>query len=902
MLAVVLTVLVPALAAGGEPPGGRVFPASRFSIDEALRRPDSPEVPFGSVGRRLWASSPRGWAFRDDVHFLGITNLKAFDLEIVEGDARLGPARGTWYPSHVALEGLRRVPAASASYTFPGDNVAHPLGRPFLPAKRWTCWGSGRREDWYAVDFGRPRTLQGLRLWFFDDAPTGGCRPPEAVTVQVWNGDRWADAGPSAKPVKGENTLSFAPVQTAKVRLVFKNAGNDFYTGLYGFEPVGPPEAGDGSDPAALSVKGVKCITDPDVLFSQLELDNPTPRPRSLTLRLVLPEWPSPEYHLTKKRPTDRLFEHCTAATRLHDIPVRFALNARVTSDLAVDEWVVEDVGSNNGQPVICRLRLTVPPGKQGRLLVAMAVLPEGEDAAAAVSAALDPAGDPLARHVAAYQAWFDRNIAYFECSDPDITKIYYHRWYVLRKNLMDPRVGRLRWKTFTEGRWRVNWYPHVISYGGGHQIREARWLADPSYWQDHLRTYAHNERPDGLYPNRVLPVGPKEGQYTDWITASALDGHKLHPDRKFLEEVADKLAANARGWQKVYGLKDNHLLFVDSHWWTGMEWQPSFFYFSDWKTDPKERSMPRGNTPLARVDLTAYNYGNARAVARIYELLGQNDRAAEFQRLAAGIKKDLQELMWHPGGGFFYSLRAADLKRADVKEVVGIYPFYFDLPDPGRGYERAWDSILDPEQFWTPWPVASVSKQCPAYSQTGWPHDQASGTACMWNGPSWPHANSVVMTAMANTLRHYPPCNLKREHLWRLFQSFTRVQFKDGQPWTGEYYNGLTGEWKTGERDYNHSTYADILLGDLLGIVPRSDDVLEIDPLLPEGALDRFVLDGQAYHGHRLSLRWDKGRPAAERFEVYVDGRRVAAADRLKKLFIDLKTGKELDSAPAGD
>ena len=108
---------------------------------------------------------------------------------------------------------------------------------------------------------------------------------------------------------------------------------------------------------------------------------------------------------------------------------------------------------------------------------------------------------------------------------------------------------------------------------------------------------------------------------------------------------------------------------------------------------------------------------------------------------------------MWRPEKRFFYSLRADDDAVADVKEVIGVYPFYFGMVPWGKGYESAWASILDPKQFWTTWPVASASKECPAYSQTNWPGDgRAAG--CMWNGPTWPHANSLVMTAMARTLR----------------------------------------------------------------------------------------------------------------------------------------------------
>ena len=76
------------------------------------------------------------------------------------------------------------------------------------------------------------------------------------------------------------------------------------------------------------------------------------------------------------------------------------------------------------------------------------------------------------------------------------------------------------------------------------------------------------------------------------------------------------------------------------------------------------------------------------------------------------------------------------------------------------KGYESAWASILDPNQFWTTWPVASASKECPAYSQTNWP-DDGRAAGCMWNGPTWPHANSLVMTAMGA----HPPGDQGQPH-----------------------------------------------------------------------------------------------------------------------------------------
>ena len=175
----------------------------------------------------------------------------------------------------------------------------------------------------------------------------------------------------------------------------------------------------------------------------------------------------------------------------------------------------------------------------------------------------------------------------------------------------------------------------------------------------------------------------------------------------------------------------------------------------------------------------------------------------------------------------------------------------------------------------------------------------------CMWNGPTWPHANSLVMTAMARTLRAtrdhaVDNSPLKNEHLWALFSSFTRAQYRNQEmanPWTGEFYNGDTGEWKTAERDYNHSTWLDILIPELIGVIPRDDDVLEVDPLLPEDALSYFLLDGLRYHGHDVTVVWDAPIPgSADQYgdgrkglDVYLDGRLVASSARLSRLRTNL-------------
>ena len=847
----------------------RLLPGVTLKVDPLLARPYSPQVPFGSTGSRLWATAPQGWGFPNQAQFIYITNLNAYDLRVKVGDQSVWPGAAVSYPSHVHITGDTSgagIATGSASFTFSTDNVQAPLQKTFDPSNRWTCWSSGHREDWYQASFPTARVIQSLKLDFYNDQPTGGCAPPASYSVETRVGDRWipvedARFSPAA-PAAGQNQVTFRPVKTDAVRVLFHNRGTNLYTGLYGL--VALPAVTPSPSHSGVTVSGDKFITQNDVMVSALTFDNRSSQSHLITIDVDAP-WA-------------KHFQGSAAAGSavLSGIPVDYSLQ--------VSGARLNSTNSGTGQFSVSL------PGRQIRhVLVAM-----GVDTTPALAkqhtAAILAEKDPVKAQETRYQGWFDNNTAGFDCPDRWVRKMYYHRWYLIKKNAMDPRLGHLDHKAFAEGRWTSDWYANVISYGAGHVARETRWLRDPSYSEGLIDTWAENERPDGIYPSHITPKGQQGGQYTDWITSTAWDVYRVHPDRSFIAPIAGDLAKNVEGWKKVYGWNNDYLLVVDSHWWTGMEWQPSFFYFNGYKT--------AHDTPLRRVDLTSYNYGNADAVSHIYAALGNRTKAQQFRAFANATRAAVLKRMWSPKDHFFYSLNAHTDAPALVKEVVGYYPFAFGLVPAGQGYESAWKHLLSPTEFWTPWPVASTDKQCPAYSQTGWPIGPG-GSVCMWNGPTWPHANSMIMRAMGRTLRS-GPSPVTRADLYKLFHSFTLAQYKNQNytyPWTGEYYNGLTGQWKTDQRDYNHSTYNDVLISELIGIEPRADNRLVVDPLLPKGEWSYFALDDQPYHGHNLTILWqDPARPAHYRgkprgFSVYVDGKLKAHRPALGEISTTLRS-----------
>lgn len=486
-------------------------------------------------------------------------------------------------------------------------------------------------------------------------------------------------------------------------------------------------------------------------------------------------------------------------------------------------------------------VEVEVHPGKEipVKALQRQASLDPGEsvDFSVVFACDRDAAAPTLQEHLAEWNGWFDRNVPDFDCPDPAWVKLWYFRWYVVRHCLAEPRAGRLKEPCFYEGR-HMDWYPRVITYGHPHQLMEARWLRDPRYALGHVKAVFENQLASGIFPNvqvdRVIPH-----YYTEWIATEPWELHKVHPNRAFVDWALPRMERNVAGLLSTFDADDDRLLQVtDSHFHTGMEFQPSFFWFNADKRDTSRE------VPVERVDFTSYLYADMAAVAEA------NGRPAP--------EPDFIEPMWRDG--FYYSLLPATNEPAKVEEIVGFYPLAFGASTHGEILDR----LFDPEQFWAKYPACSCSKRAEFYSQTE-PH------SCHWNGPSWPHANSIVAEAVAK---------FRPERFFDFLDGCARAQFKGGEPHVGEFYDSDTGEWQTPTEDYFHSTWADLLIRHVGGLTPRADDVLEFDP--KPVPWTHFRIWNVPYHGALLDIRWDKpdGVDAyddgIEGFAAFRDGERV--------------------------
>ena len=237
-------------------------------------------------------------------------------------------------------------------------------------------------------------------------------------------------------------------------------------------------------------------------------------------------------------------------------------------------------------------------------------------------------------------------------------------------------------------------------------------------------------------------------------------------------------------------------------------------------------------------------------------------------------------------------------------RELVGYVPWLYELPPKTSSvdYAQAWRHVLSSAELAGPFGLRTVEPTYPRYL-TQYRYDKATGRPeCQWNGPSWPFQTSQVLTGLANVLNDYTQQVITRADYLRLLRQYTHQHFlAPDHPDIQEDYDPDSGAPIVGlarSHHYNHSTYVDLILSGLVGIRPRADNMLEINPLLPGGELSGappiryFFLQGVLYHGHDIDVVYDEYGThygAGKGLSVIVDGVRASGPGPLGRVLISL-------------
>jgi hypothetical protein len=473
---------------------------------------------------------------------------------------------------------------------------------------------------------------------------------------------------------------------------------------------------------------------------------------------------------------------------------------------------------------------------------------------------------------------WYKANIPFFESPDADLDTTYYYRWELLTKHLTygSPDSGY----SFTEFIDRPSWSGAYgsISCPAGHQLYEARWLKHPRYARDYSRYWF---RTPGAQPRR----------YSTWLADAVWAVHRVHPDDDFIKGLLPDLKKNYEGWEKERFVKDVGLFWQTGHD-DGMEYNIN---------SRQTKDLLRG-APGYRPTLNAYLWADALAIARAAKLAGDADTERQYTAKAAGIKENLQKKLWDPKREFFLHMAKQDETRDGQtvkalsliyqtgkyagdehgREEIGFVPWQFNLPD--AGYEAAWKCLMDPKRFY--------AEHGPTTVERGDPMFHLSKTCCWWSGQSWPYATTQTLVAMANLLNNYKQDAVTKADYVKLLRVYAKTHRKDNRPYLAEACHPDTGSWE-GHDSYNHSEhyfhsgFCDLVITGLVGLRPRDDDTIEVNPLAPDD-WDYFALDDVNYRGRRVTILWDKsgnryGKGAG--LHILAGGEKVASAAKLERL-----------------
>ena len=458
---------------------------------------------------------------------------------------------------------------------------------------------------------------------------------------------------------------------------------------------------------------------------------------------------------------------------------------------------------------------------------------------------------------------WLKQNIPFFESSDKAMEEMYYFRWWTFRKHIKKTPEGFVITEFLPDVPWAGKF--DTISCSAAHHFYEGRWLRDRSYLSDYARFWFEKDGNPRLY--------------SFWAADALRAWAMVTQDQQLEIDLYPKLVENYNQWEKTH-LDPNGLF---------------------WQIDDRDGMEVSIGGSGYRPTINSYMYGDAKALADIAMWGWKSDPSMAFRMKAAKLQALVEDNLWDETAGFYKTLpRGDDQKLVEVREEIGYVPWYFNLPSPG--HEVAWKQLIDPKGFYAPFGPTTAEQRSPRF-MFQYPHE------CLWNGPSWPFATSQTLTAMANLLNNYHQNYVSKADYLDLLRIYTKSQhlkLADGKviPFIDEDLDPNTGEWiarnllyqmpgpeqigkggKDRGRDYNHSTYNDLIITGLVGLRPRMDQWVEINPLIPDGAMEYFCLDGLRYHDWNLTILYDRtgqhyGKGPGLR--VFADGKEMGSASHL--------------------
>lgn len=546
---------------------------------------------------------------------------------------------------------------------------------------------------------------------------------------------------------------------------------------------------------------------------------------------------------------------------------------------------------------------ITLKPGERVSFTVAAAatdITVEGR------SAAVDRLNDFFARNLTPdgyveenaeqFNRFFE-SIPQFDCSDELINKTWFYRWYILNHNTSKPRHGFLQNTTVYEGRghkvsknepFKVQgWeFSRLICLSSPLQLTDYKWCPNKQMLHDIVRgVYAQMDE-NGIIQSAF--THHRGSPFSNFMTWAVYQMYLVDGDKEFIKEMIPQMKKCVDGNTQIYGAKNDNLQIEVKHQRTGKEFQPSYWYFTDFPQNGKDKSKI---VPMKRLDTSVYHYLNVLGLSKMMKIVG-DENYSYYEEFAGKLAKDINDKTWDDETQFFYDLHHETDEKAMVKNIVGFYPYWAEIADEDK--QDGMKYLFDEDYFNTGAVFSTTAKDCVAYSPFGaWMGFMRSRNSCMWNGPSWPYTNGIMLDTIGKQSKaHDHKYDKEFAHFFRKYSLEHYKGHDIAYPYLVEQYHAATDEGISDEPDYNHSFYLELIFAHVAGISVREDKLI-INPV--DIGLSYFKLDNIIIRGKKVAVHYASDDETAEDeglkagLSVIIDGKEIEHSDKLGKIEIAL-------------
>lgn len=335
----------------------------------------------------------------------------------------------------------------------------------------------------------------------------------------------------------------------------------------------------------------------------------------------------------------------------------------------------------------------------------------------------------------------FWEKVPKFHCDNKELERVVKNRFELLYLLRQPHGAGLYSSASVCEGNGPFH---QPSSFSTPAIMREARWLQDPTLARGCLKVFFENIHHNGQVPGRVYMTGLDAADFyhADWGGGfEALDA--IHPDKATKKAVLMAMQRYVKWLANNRDPEGSGLTDIVNHFEAGQEFSRRYTVIDD-KADRAIEFTEQFR--LKGIDASVFRYRMVKWLYKVAEEIQEKAMANRFQAECEVILDTIRKKMWDDKAGLFMDLDPDNRRKTNVKAAVGFYPLATDIPNQ-KQVDRMLDVLSDREEFWTRFPVPSISVSDSTYDGTGrW---KGTRKNCPWNGRVWPVVNTHILEGL---------------------------------------------------------------------------------------------------------------------------------------------------------